>query len=236
MREKNMMKTLLNSALIFLLVGGLLGASSALSGSSTTGVAELEDARVFFVFSATDDDAQVFLTGGSDLPIARVSVRNPAGEQIAAARFADSEGVGQADFAFESPEPSLDTLKAAYPAGTYVLAGRAVDGTRLTATVDLSHELLAAPELIYPMEGDEGVPVNGLIVAWNPIEDAESIRLEIEDEEEEVALKVDLDGDATAFEVPNSWLKDGVQYVLDIKATAENGNQTVSDVEFVTAD
>ena len=41
-------------------------------------------------------------------------------------------------------------------------------------------------------------------------------------------------GDATSFNVPNEWLQLGTEYVLDIKAINENGNQTVYDIRFVT--
>jgi hypothetical protein len=71
-------------------------------------------------------------------------------------------------------------------------------------------------------------------VRFTAPKDAEAIRLEIENEEEEVAMKVDLPGDAADFNVPNGWLQPGVEYVLDIKVIAENGNQTVRDIRFVT--
>ncbi len=64
----------------------------------------------------------------------------------------------------------------------------------------------------------------------------ERIRLEVEDEEEEVSLKIDLPGDATSFTLPNDWLQPGVIYTLDIKLIAENGNQTVRDLRFTTED
>jgi hypothetical protein len=43
------------------------------------------------------------------------------------------------------------------------------------------------------------------------VEDVEAIHLEVDDEEEEVALKVDLSGDDTSFNVPNGWLQPGIQ-------------------------
>ena len=71
-------------------------------------------------------------------------------------------------------------------------------------------------------------------IRWDAVPDAEAIRLELEDEETEAALKVDLPGDADRFEVPNNWLQPGTEYVFDIKAVAENGNQTVTDLRFTT--
>jgi hypothetical protein len=73
-------------------------------------------------------------------------------------------------------------------------------------------------------------------VIFEAPEGTEAILLELEDEEEEVALKVDLPADASSFGVPNNWLKPGIEYVLDIKVIAENGNQTVRDIRFMTAE
>jgi len=58
----------------------------------------------------------------------------------------------------------------------------------------------------------------------------------VEHENEKVSLSIDLPGDAERFTLPNDWLQPGVIYTLDIKLTAENGNQTVRDVCFTTAD
>ncbi len=70
---------------------------------------------------------------------------------------------------------------------------------------------------------------------WSVPVAPERIRLEVEDEEEEVSLKIDLPGDARRFTLPNDWLQPGVVYTLDIKLIAENGNQTVRDLRFTTA-
>ena len=59
---------------------------------------------------------------------------------------------------------------------------------------------------------------------------------QVEDEREKVSLSIDLPGDAERFTLPNDWLQPGVMYTLDIKLVAENGNQTVRDARFTTAD
>ena len=64
----------------------------------------------------------------------------------------------------------------------------------------------------------------------------ERVLLQVEDEEKKVALSIDLPGDVKRFTLPNDWLQPGVIYTLDIKLIAENGNQTVRDVRFTTAD
>ena len=142
---------------------------------------------------------------------------------------------GKLTFSSKHRSRPLDDLKEAYPEGDYSFKGKTIDGDILESIVALSYELLPAPVMTYPKEGETGVPINGLVVKFSS-DDAEAIRLEIEDEEEGVALKVDLPGNATSFVVPNGWLQSGTVYVLDIKAIAEWGNQTVVDVEFTTAE
>ena len=196
---------------------------------------EFEDPALIVVYSVTDDDAQIIARGGSEERIKKVTIFGPHGTVRLKARFKDGDGLGQADFQFETPEPSIEDLMEAYPAGDYSFKGKSIDGGILESTVELSYELLPAPVMTYPKEGETEVPINGLVVEFSS-DDAEAIRLEIEDEEEGVALKVDLPGNATSFVVPNGWLQSGTVYVLDIKAIAEWGNQTVVDVEFTTAE
>lgn len=122
----------------------------------------------------------------------------------------------------------------AYPPGKYVAIGKSVTGETLSGKALLSCDRLHPPEIIYPKDGNTGISVNNLVVQFTPPEGTEAIRFEIEDEEEEIAVKADLPGDATTFEMPNNWLKPGVEYTMDIKIISENGNQTVRDVRFIT--
>ncbi len=216
-------------------LAGLVASTSAAAAMPVAN-GELEDVVLSVVYSATDEDAQIIISGGSEEPIETVSISGPEGSVMLKAKFKDAGQLGQADFEFETPEPSLEDLEAAYPAGIYVIVGKTVEGNRLVSEVELSYQLLDAPVILFPGDGDTGVPVDDLTATWMAITDAEAIRLELEDEAEEVALKVDLPGEATSFEIPNGWLQPGVEYTLDIKAIGENGNQTVSDLRFITAE
>lgn len=161
-------------------------------------------------------------------------ILGPNAKVVHITRFKDGNELGQADFRFETPEPSIEDLVRAYPPGEYQFWGQSVGGEILASKLELSYELPDPPDILYPQNGKTDIPVKDLVVRFTPPEDAEVIRLEIEDEEEDVAIKVDLAGDATDFNVPNGWLQAGVEYVLDIKVIAENGNQTVRDIRFVT--
>ena len=212
----------------------VLGLCTSVTFAEPSNTGEFEGVEIFVVYSSTDLDAQVFLAGESDEPLTRLKAVGPAGVRLSW-KVKDGGDLGYADFQFESPEPSLEELEVAYPAGTYSFHGRTNEGTKLTGEAELSYELLDAPVPIFPLNGDTGVPTNGVITMWEPISDAEAIRFEIEDEEGEVAFKVDLPGDAVSFDLPNGWLEPATEYTLDIKAIGENGNQTVTDLRFTTA-
>ena len=93
-----------------------------------------------------------------------------------------------------------------------------------------------APTILFPPAGETDVPTQDLEVRWSVPVAPERILLQVEDEKEKVSLSIDLPGDAKRFTLPNDWLQPGVLYTLDIKLIAENGNQTVRDVRFTTAD
>lgn len=228
------MKTTFPLASVLVLIA--LAASLGFAQGAMEEPAEFEDATLYVVYSSSDEDAQIFVAGGADDPLRLVEVFAPSGKKVLRWKSKDGDELGHADFQFETPEPSLEGLMEAYPAGPYRFVGMTVEDETLVGEVELSYDLLPAPYIVYPQDGDTSVPANGLVLFWDAVPGAEAIRFELEDEEEEVALKVDLPGDADSFEFPNNWLQPGTEYVFDIKAIGENGNQTVTDVRFTTED
>ncbi len=204
----------------------LLGAAIALSSipachaAASNGVLPFEHADMSVVYSASDDDAEILIRATGDEPIGEVHIVGPGGTVRLEAMFRDGDRLGQADVRFDTPEPSLEDLMQAYLAGV----------------AELSYELLPAPTISFPPAGATDVPTQSLEVRWSVPVAPERIRLEVEDEEAKVALTIDLPGDAERFTLPNDWLQPGVIYTLDIKLIAENGNQTVRDVRFTTAE
>lgn len=132
---------------------------------------------------------------------------------------------------WRTPEPTLATLKKAYPPGTYRWSGRAVDGRRLRGTSRLRYKLLAAPVITSPSAGQNGLPTRDGAVTWQRVPGAATIHLEVETEELHRVLTVDFSGDATSFVIPDGFRLPNRPYVLDIKAVAPNGNLTVSDLK-----
>ncbi|TPG26145.1 hypothetical protein [Mycolicibacterium hodleri] len=202
----------------------------------------LEDPKIWVMYSSVDDDAQLFVNAGATAPMATLTVTAPDGRTVQNLRFEDVGKIGQADVTLEGPEPKLADLKKAFPAGTYTFTATTVAGVRLDAPSTLSYDLLAPPVILGPTTGTTGVPVNGLIIRWQPVTGATRIHVEVEPEKAppEGALAnpkftIDLPASATSIAVPDGWLQTGVQYVFDVKALAPNGSVTVTDATFTTA-
>jgi hypothetical protein len=208
----------------------------AFHAAASNEILPFEDAMLSVVYSASDDDAQILIRAAAVDPIGQVHIVGPGGTVRLKAKFRDEDRLGQADVQFETPEPRLEDLMQAYPGGEYRFRGRTAAGKKLAGVAELSYELLPAPTILFPPAGKTGVPTKDLEVRWSVPVAPERIRLEVEDEKEEVFLKIDLPGDTKRFTLPNDWLQPGVIYTLDIKLIAENGNQTVRDVRFTTAD
>ena len=195
---------------------------------------ELEDAELYIVYSETDQDAQIVTAVGAEEGLRRIFVFGPEGRLFQNLRLNDGGDLGQVDAQFETPEPSLEELEEAYPEGEYLFVGITVEGSLLVSEAELSHDLLDAPMITFPGEGDEDIPVAGFTATWDPVDGAEGYRVELEDEEEEIAIKADVAGDATSFTFPPGWLVPSTEYTLDVKAFGENGNRSVTDLRFTT--
>jgi len=197
---------------------------------------ELEDPQIYVVFNSTDNDAQLIIAGagGSAGGITALSIDGPRGTVAIDAEFVDGRKLGQADFQFDTPEPSLAKLKRAYPAGLYQFSATTTSNCKLRSAIKLSYKLPSAPVIVFPMEGDTGVTSSGFTAFWQEIADADALRLAVEDENDGTALTVDLPGDATSFNVPGEFLKPGVLYTMDVIAISKTGNRTVTDVQFTT--
>ena len=216
-------------------VGSLLSAAVvglAIASAPAAGFGKalpFEDPAMVVVYSGPDRDAQLFISTGSKMPMASLSVKSPQGSTVVEATFPGT--LGQADFRLDTPEPSLRELKRVYPAGIYRWSGSTVRGRPLAGTSRLTYGLLTPPTIVVPAANTK-LPVSGATLRWKPVVDAHRIHLEIEQVRTAQLLTVDLPGHATRFTVPDGFFQPGRTYVLDVKAVGANDNLTVSDVEF----
>lgn len=184
-----------------------------------------------------DNDAQVFVVADAGVGLSRLEVVGPDGSARLVVEIDDVAGLGMRKFEFATPEPLLEDLFLAYPAGAYPFVATTAGGASVAASAELSHDLVAVPEVLEPSLGSTVDVSDGLLVDWSPVPGAVAYAVGIEDEEVEDALDAELPGDATEFLVPATWILPGVEeYVLDVNAIGANGNQIVTEVRFGTAE
>jgi len=213
---------------------------------------EFEDVRLIIEFNASDEDVgvQFFLDVDS---WQSVRIFNPAGKEIFDARSKSSllnQGGGTEMFV-ESNEPTLDELSLEeffeiFPEGTYRFAGRTPDGAPLTGEAEFSHDIPAAPEVVLPVVSEdacaENVPIP-VVIDWNEVAttiDNEPIDIkayEVIIEHDDLNFDVISSADTgTTLTIPAELIEPGTEYAFEVLAIAENGNQTITETCFVTAD
>ncbi len=211
-----------------------------------------DEARMIIEFNSTDEDVgiQVFLDFDSWKAL---KIFAPGGQEIfnAAARGALLAQGGGTELFLESVEPELDDLSLEdffdrFPEGNYRFFGRAPNGVKITSLVEFSHDLPAGPEIATPAQPGEGECAEDVAIpaeiAWEEVSetiDGEPIEIagyQVIVEHDDGIFDIILPGDATNVTVPAQFLDPGTEYDLEVLAIAENGNQTITETCFVTAD
>jgi len=241
----------LKTAIAMTLAAGMV--SAPVANADKKEAVELDETRLIIEFNETDQDVGIqFFIDADGWQSLRIF--DPAGKEIFDARtkgrLLDQGGV--AELFVESEEPTLEDLPLdafleRFPEGTYTFAGRAVDGAKLTGEAEFSHGIPAGPEITLPVvSGEEcatnvGIPVT---VMWNDVTatidgdpiDIEAYEVIVEGDDLEM-IDVVMPADAgTALTVPGEALEPGTEYDLEVLAIAENGNQTITETCFVTAE
>jgi hypothetical protein len=233
--------TRIHGAFLPLLILPLLGLGTASTVQPVVEELEFERADLILEFNATDGDAEIVLDLKSDEDLARLELRTPEGlsqeveRKVLDVRSRSSLDLGVSQLLVETGEPSMSVVLAAYPEGTYELSGVTMDGTRFRNTIELDHELPAAPVILYPEDGDESVPISGLEVLWLPDPDAASWLVELEREDDLPGkIVATLPAGTFSFIVPDGFLVAGTEYQIGVRAIGDTKNVTVSENTFFT--
>jgi hypothetical protein len=223
------------AAVTLLLVyhGQTLGAGKT-SGSSVP----FALADIHFEQNVTDGDVEVvFEVKAGDEGLARLAVISPDGQTVIDFTAPKAPTLGIRQFRFESPEPKdIESLKAAYPEGTYTFDGVTATGDRLHGTASLNHTLPAAVSILQPSADARGVAVKDMEIAWTSAKNPAACIVEIEQDELEVSIKVKLPGSASRFVVPNGFLFPAKKYELGIGAVSDKGNISFVETTFTTSE
>lgn len=190
-----------------------------------------------FEVNETDGDGEVVFSVKASEGLRWLKVFAPDGEIIISIISNDErrriDPIGLAQFRLETGEPSIDGVKNAYPEGTYQFLARTISGDRLFGKVDFSHKLLSAP--IFSPNGEKGVDPNNAVVEWQPVEGGIAYEVEIENDDLEVNVTAKLPGSATRFNIPQGFLRPGTEYEVGVTTVTKDGNLSVAESSFVTA-
>jgi len=193
----------------------------------------LKEERMTLEYTATAGEAVVVFQAESEAPLSAVSVLAPGGGRVLGMNADAEREVALSGFVVESRESSADALLFHYPEGIYDLRARTTDGRFAVGRARLSHDLLAAPEIVYPYEGAKDVPANDLIVTWLPDPKAAGYRVVLEQGDSDT-MHVDLPGDVNSLTVPHGVLARGTPTHVEVGALGRNGNCTIVEVGFTT--
>ncbi|HET6773335.1 MAG TPA: fibronectin type III domain-containing protein [Acidimicrobiales bacterium] len=222
------------------LVPGLYVAGAS---DAQTAPVRLEEAKLIIEVNATDGDAglQVFLDGEA---WRSMEVFGPDGRKLLDVESRGELGdLGLTELFSESNEPSFEELsleefKALFPEGRYSFSGETVEGQRLRGTARLSHATPAGPMVVTPEPGGVVAPDHA-VISWQPGDQPAGVEIVsyqviVERENPLRVFSVDLPATTTSVTVPPEFLEPGTQYKLEVLAIEASGNQTITEIEFMT--
>ena len=220
---------------------------------------ELAEAKIFFEYNATDLDLGIHVFFDAE-GWEEMKVRGPDGTIFEVESEGSLEQIGSTEVFTESAEPELDEenleesiaeFLALFPEGEYRFDGETIEGDRLVGTRVLTHDLLAAPGLVFPdPEQEENVAdPEATVIEWrNTSEgrDPEIVRYQVVVEFEEegtervfefiVDILADPEAVTQSVTVPAEFFEaledlEG-EFKAEVVAMEAGGNATISEQEF----
>ena len=222
-------------------------------------VIEFDEAEIFFEFNSTDLDLGIHLFFDAE-GWEQVEVKGPDGTIFEVQNNGSLKQIGSTEVFTESAEPPLDgqnldaemaAFLARFPAGEYEFEGTTIGGAPLAGTAVLTHDLPAAPSLVFPNpDAAENVadPLD-TVVEWRDTSEAGDptivryhVVAEFEEEETErtfvfgVDVLADPSAETQSVTVPSEFFDslEGLQgeFKAEVVAIAEGKNATISEHGF----
>ena len=224
---------------------------------TTKEVVELGAASIIIETNDTAGDTgfQIFLDG---VGWRNVRVYDSNGSKILHAHSAGGVRAigGGTELFMESNEPpyeDLDGMQALIdllPEGEYYFLARYTNNTWATGTAEFTHTVPDGPEIVYPAPtGNEdecttGVFVDSAYIEWEPVEmdiwgsdEIEIVAYQViveSDEEEYNYFTVTVPAEINMVVVPEDVLTEGTEFIFEVLAIEESGNQTITEGCFET--
>jgi len=148
---------------------------------------------------------------------------------------------GVTELFFETDEPpfnkvSFSEFKKRFPAGKYTFTGRTVGGRKMVGSDRFTHLVPDAPVVTSPTKGEQVDP-NAFTVTWEPVttpDGVEIVRYIVVVTQDERQLSMDMLPGATSASIPAQFLNPGSETEAEVLAREKSGNQTITEVQFVT--
>ena len=214
-------------------------------------IVKLKDSRLKIELNATAGDAGIQVFIDSD-PWKSMDIYDPFGRlvfrSITRGRFAKQGGT---ELFLESAEPNfsqltLEEFLKRFPEGKYEFRGKGIAGETFVGTANFTHNLLAAPQLVSPLEGGPLVDANNAVMKWMPVGPVNGspvigyqvIIVQMQSSFPaipKITLDVMMPASATSMSVPPGFLLANTKYEWEVIAIEASGNQTLSTSFFQTA-
>ncbi len=222
-------------------------------------VVEFAETEIFFEFNATDLDLGIHIFFDAE-GWEEVKVSGPDGTIFKVDNDGSLKELGSTEIFTESAEPPLDEenleasiaeFLARFPEGEYEFRGETVEGDRLEGTAVLTHDLPAAPRLVFPdPEAAENVAdPEATVIEWSdsseegdPAIERFEVVVEFEEEETErvFVFKIDVLADPEAstqsVTVPSEFFESVEElegeFKAEIVAIEAGKNATIAEQEF----
>jgi len=228
-----------------LLPAGLLAGAIVLLGTSAMprgdgGKLELEEARLFFEYNASDSDlgVHVFLDGED---WKKMKIFNPQEKKLFDVKGSGPYAeFGMTELFFEGAEPSLkdvplDEFLELFPEGEYEFEGQTVDGEEIEGESELTHAIPDGPAV----QVTKG-PGDLLVVSWMavdsappgfPVQRVEVVGYQVIVDDN---FQVNLPSSVLSLTLPAEYvasLEPG-EHELEVLAVEEGGNQSITETDF----
>lgn len=215
---------------------------------------EFEQTKIIIEHNATalDTGFQGFVDGE---PWSTLTVSGPDGKPAVEVKgLNELKDTGLTELFFETDEPPnaevpIEEMLARLPEGTYDFRAKLPDGGEEVGSTTLSHAIPNGPEILSPRDGSEICTDEDVQFRWSPV--TTSIRgepitvthyeviMEVADQTLGAGFgkenfDVHVRATTTALRVPREFLRPGTDYLYEVLAIAENGNQTLSSGELST--
>jgi hypothetical protein len=203
---------------------------------SATEDGRFEKLSVYLERNLQDHDAEIrFEATGAKDGLVALKVSAPGERTVIDLRTPDSK-LGIRSLTVESPEPAdEDIVRADFPAGVYRFAGTTTNGASLRGEARLGHVFPEPAAFGYPRPDQKDVPTTALTLRWSVPEGIESCAVVIEQTGSPHKIHALLPGSATAFTIPEGFLRADQAYKFAIGTVARDGNRSFIEAGFTTA-